>query len=959
MPTLTRPMFSNQAQNGGIVSTLPPQAPGMTPEAQTLPPEARPQAQAQAQGMMGSALQGPIDSAVAEEIAATNMELDSAETVDEILAAMGGTASSTEEARTELATIVGEQDANNTPESVLPITQTTLQLVAAVESTNGQGGLGNLLGAPGELTANTMGTPVGDPTNPLAAPTMEVPAEGFQPVAGFFQGGLSGTPSIYGPGSNPLLTTVPTVDPTTAAVAQGDPSLIQGLPQPLPPIIPDAPPLPDYRGEVPVTPADATPDAYKTGVAPVGGPEPVTGNISPPFDDQNYDYSQLFTRGLGLNSIAVPQIDAITRLANTKRAWLNKFLPGKPDLEQITEKRTGQLEEYIEPKPDLEQIKAEHAEVYGDIEKDLQTEAWLSLATFGANIANSRGSVVQAVAKSLPGLAEDLSGAVKAKRDMERERNLLSRTEFKTAESTRRAEQLAIAQEALTTYDTRLAAHEQGVQRVAELGFQFGQELEAGRIGDHNATTRIKAQLATEISGQAPLFYRNRRTGKHQTGIRTPGGLFDQNGDWMGKDWVQIDYDDYYRGTVGAGSPIGDLTRQTVTIFDPNKDAGLYEREAFYDEAARYWTRDFDTNELVPLHSVAGAKGYQYVTGSAADAVSEEVTDTGEVIQVFNKGPFKGNARVVEFTANLPDRDADGAIKYNYDAAGRRSVAYNPITYRTNSLYGISNDNVLAYQVGTVDDPATPEDEGALLHFTPWAKVPAEQKAVHLQDIAQMEDVIGSLLNVLGDISSTEDQLVTGPMARLRFMGNTVGAFIPGWPTHIDQARAAQQWRLGMEDVVIAETPSTRLPVRQVEYVRDEIATMPDQFMENPEVALTRIQELLRYSQNKLSEMQGQVTGQPHLQIRKVPNGRTIDQALDWSDPLHRNLILTMQNGSYEDVRNSFNEHHLFIPKSSLEGNPTALRAVVSGPRGDGIYTTIQNWATSQEQYDAAQAATP
>ena len=206
MPTLTRPMFSDQAHNGGIVSTV-------SPVQETAPvPQGAPD------------LQGQVNAAVAEEVAATNMEIDSAETIDDMLAAMGGTATSTEAARTELAAVVGEQDANSTPESVLPLTQTTLQLIAAGEDTNGQGGLGNLLGAQGELMASTMG----DPTNPLAAPTMDVPAEGFQPTVGFALGGLNasspfGTPPIYGLGglsNNPLLTNVPTRDLTTTATPQ-------------------------------------------------------------------------------------------------------------------------------------------------------------------------------------------------------------------------------------------------------------------------------------------------------------------------------------------------------------------------------------------------------------------------------------------------------------------------------------------------------------------------------------------------------------------------------------------------------------------------------------------------------------------------------------------------------------------------------------------------------------------
>jgi hypothetical protein len=191
MNVYQRPLFR---QMGGPVApgmaaqeAMMPQAAGMPPAAAAQDPMAMAQ---QVQDMAAQQTQG-----IGEQYAqATLMNIDQAETPEQIINALRGNEVPLEQRYAELAQFVGEADAQRTPESVLALVQPTIMMTeqGAMDS-----GIGELMqGLTGEIemeTADGAPTAMGQGVGSLmmaganAAPGMGV---GQQPVANFRQGGV-------------------------------------------------------------------------------------------------------------------------------------------------------------------------------------------------------------------------------------------------------------------------------------------------------------------------------------------------------------------------------------------------------------------------------------------------------------------------------------------------------------------------------------------------------------------------------------------------------------------------------------------------------------------------------------------------------------------------------------------------------------------------------------------------
>ena len=179
-------------ENGGIVSGMdmgampppPPMEMGMDMGAMPPPP--------------------PMDPASGELQAAAGM-IENFKNIDQQLDMVGDnpegviqalTGKSVPQARDDLAGIVGLPDAQQTPDSVLALVQPTL-LMAEQAAGMEQGGIQTLGMDEPPPTMDMAGVPpdpfpqaaLGDPSNPIAAPTVEVPAARF---GGYVQGFAAG-----------------------------------------------------------------------------------------------------------------------------------------------------------------------------------------------------------------------------------------------------------------------------------------------------------------------------------------------------------------------------------------------------------------------------------------------------------------------------------------------------------------------------------------------------------------------------------------------------------------------------------------------------------------------------------------------------------------------------------------------------------------------------------------------
>ena len=890
MPTLTRPMFSEQAQNGGIVSTIPPEAQGM-------PPEARPQVQAQAQDMMGSSLQGPIDAAVAEEVAATNMEIDSSETIDEMLAAMGGTATSTEAARTELAAVVGEQDANSTPESVLPLTQTTLQLIAAVEDTNGQGGLGNLLGAPGELMASTMGGPMGDPTNPLAAPTMDIPAEGFQPMVGFALGGLNAPPTL---GTAPIYSMMqednnPLIQPLVPQLPMDSPSTVQTE-------------LPQFRGDVPYPPEGTGQPELVRSLWDI--PYPDAAQVTPESLGVFTDYYE------GVVEKSLPKVTPVDKLVGRRRERLQEFIPKIETAEEILEKRKELMGEYLTDSPEYEEVLAEYQKDYGDVQKDLETQGWLQLAKFGANIAKSNKSTFYAVASALPDLADGMAEAAQKKSTIDREIRTEARSEYRQLQALRNQEEIALAQgsfeearalkkdsdeinrglvtEAITRFELESTERARMANDLQTGALQWGAARAEFGAEAENAFS-LGEQAAKETFAQLPPEYFvafNEETGEYDipmAGRMMPHGLFDLNGNYVDRLIRPIDASEYAR-MVGSTTP--DLQQKSVLMFGPEwGDNGVGQFGAAWDANTGLWYFNDPKNNHALTRIPDDAT---WSPGTMQDAVTVSTDSTGRTSMVS---------------------------LYTGEVMLTRAVDKN------GNLVTVTSPKDVAV------DPGHPFSKRNDAPGVKWESMDPSRRGQIISELNDYEAATKGLEDLMGSM-----QLYTGPEAGFRRLGTQISAFLPkgrwdDWYKNVSIDAGTAQWKLMIEALVRAQVPSTRYPEGQVQYVRQELAEMPDPFRD-PDAAYAKILELARNSKNNYSRAIAQVNNTPYYTMDRVPSGG-LNDALNLADSRVKRHINRLLTASDPREAQALDGAWVFYPVP--QGSEDIVKSILAERAPDGV----------------------
>ena len=173
-PVANRKLFRNnfqRFQQGGMVepmqppmpmSQMPPQAPLMAPDAMMGDPNS------------AAMVEGAIADETATQVTNVQQDIDNAQNIDQLLKSFGTEETSEETVRDDLAGIVGPEDAMNTPDSVLALVQPMLSMLD-MDDEVATGGLGDLLPEP-------------DVDDSLAAPTMPMLAEDFNPVDSFADG---------------------------------------------------------------------------------------------------------------------------------------------------------------------------------------------------------------------------------------------------------------------------------------------------------------------------------------------------------------------------------------------------------------------------------------------------------------------------------------------------------------------------------------------------------------------------------------------------------------------------------------------------------------------------------------------------------------------------------------------------------------------------------------------------
>lgn len=117
----------------------------------------------------------------------------------------------------------------------------------------------------------------------------------------------------------------------------------------------------------------------------------------------------------------------------------------------------------------------------------------------------------------------------------------------------------------------------------------------------------------------------------------------------------------------------------------------------------------------------------------------------------------------------------------------------------------------------------------------------------------------------------------TGPINNLKSLANnTIGAFgvESATFTKTEVAKGAlEQLRNAIRG---SETLSKQYAVSEMKII-DEMIANPDKFFSNPKTSMLRLQDMFRSTRNELEREKARLTGQPYVEIARIPTGRSDD----------------------------------------------------------------------------------
>ena len=867
-------------ENGGIVSGMdmpPPPPMGMDTGAMPPPTMNTPEAEA-TMGVMG-ALQN-VDQQL-------DMVGDDPEGVIQAL-----TGKSVPEARNDLAGIVGLPDAQQTPDSVLALVQPTL-LMAEQAAGMEQGGIQTLGMDEPPPTMDMAGVPpdpfpqaaLGDPSNPIAAPTVEVPAARFGGyVQGFSNGGLNEAlnQNPYTQANFNLKRNISypgRVSRQEFELRKPNPFVTQdqfsGLfnrPQATSEArnLIDIPPSSmggslGYEQAMISAAGGTTPELISVGVAEdpskkadVQGQDLISPKTTLPIIDTGQDKGQ----DLISPKTTLPTIDTGQDKVQKEILRQKTKLEGLSDPEEILRQHKKMYEGILEPDITLDKAKQQLDDVYGDPRKDLETDFWLSVTKYGAGIANSPGkTLLEAAGAGGPEFANDLMKLSQEVRAVNREKGIKAYDLHRDITRLRRTQEQAITKGAIDTAN------------------EIDKEVRALNI------ELFKSQAVDLESVPILRFNVRQADGTVAPYIRT-NGLRDKS-----QPHIMMAYDD--KG-------------QLITL-DPNNYSTERDDVTVVEEKGLIKTIIKQPNgQNINLTELARAEANNPIY--AGIGIKEQLKfPNNEVVYNSPKGADQGAANGQTTSYSPGYKTIQQEI-----LTGRDTVTKKRITQQTNVSEKFSNlYRQLEDQIERAAESGIAADS-----FYGWLR-------------ASLNGAIGTIdsdVDVAAQQEYTEDGELKG------YQKNS------GWIKEFEKA----EWQAARTQLAILRNLATqmfvqnpdRMPVAQVKDVKADILPNFGSMWTNPRTAWKVLGDLNRYAENITSRNTALLSGdQGYIQKKALtPDGNYETTAFDMRNPTHVLLLDGLTNAAEKSniqvpgtgipegtvLDNTF----IFIPKSMVENNP-------------------------------------
>ena len=524
--------------------------------------------------------------------------------------------------------------------------------------------------------------------------------------------------------------------------------------------------------------------------------------------------------------------------------------------QDVNAQRQEFLKEYLTDPRSKEEILAEQQGFFGDQDQqNLETQSSLALAKFGAQIANTPGSLLQALTGNTPEFATDLSKVAAQKADLDRKAKEFAYSTAAQEKKQLSSEELSIALAAMETSDLSQKTLDQAKFDVAKTAIAQGLTMEQTNNAAFNKALQLNLNANTAHSTLAPDNYGKETTSSDGTktvdielGFRTGDGIYyyDDQGDFvlMPAEYTKFS-DARIKESLASGAlDLSEASPQNFVIPDDSTPSGFKQVAGFELKGNFYVSSTGDA-------SLATLAPEGYIRGTMDDVISINDGGAGRTFVTFKAGPNQGQTMLSSI------KDGDIVLP----------LAFKPQlpVYKTNEegeKY-LASGNPLVVQ-------------GAGLTGVSYAKMPSKDAAklqTSIIDITSAlngsEEVLEAIPDAIGAISGLKS-----------FVTNTIAPFVPDSQERWSTFMATQQGKALMKNwsrtFVQAAALSDRYAVAEQEITK-ALAEDPEVFWTSPEGSLVRFQELTRNLVNRLEEKRAVISDRVPLRVMPVPSGSKND----------------------------------------------------------------------------------
>ena len=866
-------------ENGGIVSGMdmggmPPPPPmdmgGMPP-----PPP-------MGMDMGGMPPPPPMDPASGELQAAAGM-IENFKNIDQQLDMVGDnpagviqvlTGKTVPEARNDLAGIVGLPDAQQTPDSVLALVQPTL-LIAEQASMAEQGGIQTL--GMGEPPPMGMGEPppfppaaLGDPSNPIAAPTIEVPAARFGGyVRGYKNAGYvtkNNTPIgnnlIFNLTNNPMLYGPNALQPPIG----GETSLnLASLSRP---------------------PEQVNP--LSVGTAKLGTAKPETLTIKKAVQDIDLikpnqftpDYKKAKEASQGFRDIIEPFFPKVVSAEENIQRTLDVMDRVSPKDERTAEERIQQkmetLEPYMEKDKTYEQIKQEYTE---DLMSENETARDLALINYftkmgqvvSSSTKNLVGALVQGNAEALPEISKFIGNEVKLKREIK----VQSRAAKTALDGRIRANIFAIAN---NTFDNVEKNNKEQDAIVRDLAGQVAQdEMRQDRDRENAIGAILRGNLTAEVALEKGYFDNVEQFNATKNAVilaisqKTPDYYMDPKNPGKVVTGHKV-------GTNILTTKMGEDGKTTFAQVPPNYQNVSAEVARKYMDVVPEENREYINNIVVwdefgnlrptqGYRAKLGVSGLQsgayYETRIGPNGDKQDILLPSDSFMVGKPGDFMKSEIINGYlVTTIKGEDGSTFRLLGQDPSGKQI----PL----DTALPVSQQELNSGLIIEVKSQKQVQQYGSF--------APRLTKEQNVQNQKRLNNTTTAMqtLKELYQMAGQNGQLTTGWQAGLKAFGTGAANFIPDgnfseFVTSLDTERGRTLLKQFTQQYVEAMRISDRYNKKEIDKLEDIVGS--PEFFENPLAQKVRFEEIMRELKNTQLKARSEIFGEALYRVIPTPSG--------------------------------------------------------------------------------------